>query len=183
MKFVASTGAGAHCKWLTSRSLWIKSMRINYWSFQICRTFQSGLWVSVFQCSSQSILLISLLLYNSEWLDTWASARLMSVEREELFGEKDQRPSFCLLPSKSRLKNSPCVSSAAQNFRTKRGKSILLKLLWSRVHDQWIEYRKPWLNHSLCTLAGPVWFSRFPEWNRTVFSLPVWHNNYLLWRV
>lgn len=130
------------------------------------------------QCSSQSIPLISLLLYCSEWLDTWASARLTSAEGEELFGEKDQRPPFCLLPSKSRLKNSPSVSSAAQNFKTKREKSILLKHLWSRVHDQWTEYRESWLNLSSCTLAGPLYLSAgSTAWNRAVLSSPAWLNN------
>lgn len=123
MKFAASTGASAQCKLVISRSVWTQSIGINYRSFHICRTFQRGVCVLcvggwVFQCSSQSI---RLLLYCSEWLDTWATARLTSAERE-LLGEKDQRPPFCLLPSKSRLKNSPSVSSAAQNFKTKREK-------------------------------------------------------------
>lgn len=151
-------------------------MGINHWSFQICRTFQRGVCVWVFQCSSQSILLISLLLYCSEWLDTWASARLTSAEREELFGEKDQRPPFCLLPSKSRLKNSRSVSSAAQNFKTKREKSVLLKHLWSRVHDQWIEYREPWLNLSLFTLAGPLYLSPY-SLHDTGLCPSAWLNN------
>lgn len=130
MKFAASMGAGAQCKSAIHDRPYLNQSALGSNHFRFIGRFRvecacTHSCVCVFQCRSQSIPLISLLLYSSERLDTWASARLTSAEREEVFGEKDQRPPFCLLPSKSRLKNSPSVSSAAQNFKTKREKRAL----------------------------------------------------------
>lgn len=146
MKPAADTGAGAQCKWAVSRSLWIQLIGINDWSFQICRTLQNGMHMGVFQCSSQSILLISLLLCCWEWLDTWASARFTSAERaRNSLGRKIRGLlSACCLQSHGWKTAQVWV----QQLRISKQREKKKHPTESRVHDQWIEYRKPCLNLS-----------------------------------
>lgn len=129
-------------------------MDIAKWS---CRTCQSGALVWIFQCSSQSNSYISLLLFYSEWLDTWDSATLRSAEKREFFGEKIRRPPFCLLPSKSWLKSSPSVSSVAQNFKTK---------MWEEKKHPTKRYLEP-----RAWPLGILWslWPTIPSWNLIIF--------------
>lgn len=154
MKLAASTRAGAQCKLIILRSVKIQSMGINYWSFQICKTFKHGVCACVRGSSNaQSIWLISLLLYCWEWLDTWDSARLTSAEREKnSLGRKIRGIlSACCLQSHGWKTAQVWVQQL--RISKQREKSILLKHLWSRVHGQRIEHRDPWLNLSSHTLA------------------------------
>lgn len=133
--------------------------------------------VCVFQCSSQSIKLISLLLYCSEWLDTWASPRLTSAEKE-VFGERDQRPPRCLLLSVPAGENSSSVSSAAQDFKTKwkrKKRNPTESSLVQSTSGEKIE-RLGW-TFPLCTghlvRSTSPWFS---AWDGAVFTSTAWLN-------
>ena len=75
---------------------------------------------------------------------------LRGLERIPL-GRKIRGFPLCLLLSKTGLKNSPSVSSAAQNFKTKREKRCYWDRFRGIVQGCWGEYWNPWLLCSWCT--------------------------------
>lgn len=103
---------------------------------------------------------------------TWALASLTSAKRER--GRRTlrrERSDASFLPAafKVTAEKQPKCEFSSSEFQNKEKKSILLKHLSNRVHDQWIEYIEPWLNLSPCTLPCPLftlsWLSEAGLWS------------------
>lgn len=89
-------------------------------------------------------------------------------ERRTLRGERSEA-SFLPAAFKVTAEKQPKCEFSSSEFQNKEKKSILLKHLSNRVHDQWIEYIEPWLNLSPCTLPCPLftlsWLSEAGLWS------------------
>lgn len=85
-------------------------------------------------------------------------------ESRTLWGERSEAS---LLPAAFKVtaeKQPKCEFSSSEFQNKEREKGPYWNIFGGRVHDQWIEYRKPWLHSSWCTLDGQPSLSSASLW-------------------